>query len=196
MRSSEIFALATSLAVAAGALALPGCAAPHPTAAPKVSAEAACMQADGARNASRAKAPLLLEQQTRSQPLFLALAPAGVRTCRITGDDDSESGIEFTFGNGATLSRTHNPRIEYVEQRARFVTALPLDPTSLLRDTERAAFPPEGCGIHWNKPETSVQDGPPAINSAIYRGQQCNCMGMVQRQSGLPGATLIFRNTC
>jgi hypothetical protein len=111
----------------------------------------------------------------------------------------TESGriaLEYAFGTAANLRVTSDPRIEYSDQEARLTAPIPHEQAmELLRRVEGASFT-GGCGINWNKPDTSTQTEREASRETVFRGETCNCRAQVSHRLDGRVVSLSFRSAC
>jgi hypothetical protein len=104
--------------------------------------------------------------------------------------------LDYQFGDGGSMQATRDRSIEYTELAARFSSPPTQDALDLLKRTERATLSPDGCGIDWTTPETEAGADEPTTTEATYRGEICNCQGIVRRDGAGQVVGLIFRSAC
>jgi hypothetical protein len=108
--------------------------------------------------------------------------------------DDGNVDLSYAFRGGAQLVARTNPRIEFSEQRLDFQALDAKRVMRLLREAEKDAYRPNGCGIKWNRAEE--ESGEVAgSREIVYRGDVCNCQAGVFYQKNRVVA-LVLRSAC
>ena len=193
MRSSRRALRAPGALLIAAVLA-PACSAP-PRAAEQTATAGAVECATSSITAANERG--VVEEMRRaaeSGPAYRALAAASpLRSCK-AASQSGEIVLEYAFGNGAALTITRDPRIEYSNQDVRFGQAAPADVMPLLREVERAAFSPDGCGIDWTGATPLESTG--GDSEKGYYGETCNCQARVRADASGRVMGFVFRSAC
>jgi hypothetical protein len=107
-------------------------------------------------------------------------------SCRVDVDG-AKTTITYSFKKHAELRAEVDQTIEASEQRIK--TRMPMaNAIQLLKDAEKDLYPPGGCGIAWDHPQSSSGE-------TVYRGTTCNCQARVTGR-GNYAVTLILRSAC
>jgi len=135
------------------------------------------------------------EAQTTSAPFYRELAgkSEAAASCALRRNGDNMI-LLYTFANGGRLQATVNPVIEFAEQRAAFHLISEQRALALLRDAEKHAFGPDGCGIEWEQPEKE-ESAAGRSSEIVYRGDTCNCQARQLIKDGRIIA-LVLRSAC
>lgn len=154
-----------------------------------------CTGADTGATAQDAKALTDLRRSIEMGPFYAIGSRSGLASCRVTRDSESIR-LEYTFRDGASLRVTRNPKIEYMDQELRLVTALAESPVAVLTRAEQAAFGPKGCGIDWRQPEVGPATDDPRSTENVYRGEVCNCQARARSDASGRVLRLQLRSAC
>lgn len=156
-----------------------------------------CTAADARGGAPDAATLRTLRQSVEDGPLYATLAMKGaLAACRVSSKSSAVT-VEYAFRDGGSLRVTHDPRIEYNNQEARFASPPTEDPAVVLQRVERAAFDGNsGCGIDWQAQEAETANDDAAATVTVYRGDVCNCQARVRRTASGRVIGLVLRSTC
>lgn len=185
-----VFVLGAALAACSGvngtsdagsAAAVPGACQPVESAATTE------FQRDGART---------LQARVEHAPLFAAVSGSGIASCTAAMPVDGPMRLDYRFRDGNTLQVTVDPRIELMMQSAVFLRPPVQPPLALLAAAERASYGQSGCGIEWQRPETRPSLRLPAATEQVYRGDVCNCQGIVERDGAGRVTALGLKSSC
>ena len=125
-----------------------------------------------------------------------AIAPTGVAACRLARDDGVLR-VHYRASGGNALDVERDPRIEYTNVEASFVTPpVDNDAIGILARAERESFGAGGCGIDWLNPETEKSADAQGNEESIYRGDVCNCRARVRRNAAGVVIKLGLRSSC
>lgn len=177
------------------ALLMTACSTPPP-AKPKP-AEAALSACEGAAGQGAAQSGALVETLRRgveAGPLYKIPAGAGVAACRVSAEGESIA-VDYTFSDGGSLHVNRDPRIELIEQEARFVLPAAEEPEDVLSRAERTAFGAKGCGIDWSLSRARPV-GDTGAMEIVFGSRTCNCQATIRRDSGKRVIGLSLRSTC
>lgn len=124
-------------------------------------------------------------------PLFLAaVAHYGEPSVCDGGARDGALRLSYRFPGGGVFEATVDPRLE-LEREAAILDGLDRKGAiDLLREAERHAFGPAGCGIDWAAPTERTEEG-----EEVFRGDACQCQGRF-RPLGDGGVRVSFASAC
>jgi hypothetical protein len=193
MRSSRrAFRVPGTLLIAA--VLAPACSAPPRAAEQAATAGAGECSTSGITAANERRVVDEMRRAAERGPAYRALAAASpLRSCT-AASRSGEVVLEYAFGNGGALAITRDPRIEYSNQDVRFGSAARADVMPLLREVERAAFSPDGCGIDWT--DATPLESPGGTSEKGYYGETCNCQARVRTDASGRVTGFVFRSAC
>ena len=194
------------LPLAIGMLAVVACATPPaaqqgetpstPAAEPRATAAPAeCVPEPGAAAPESARVVDEARRAAEAGPLYAALAArAAVASCRVRVDSGQVT-LEYAFAGGGALTFERNPTIEYSNQEVRLAGLSADNALELLRQVERSAAAPDGCGIDWAD-AVPVDSGAAGVTETAYYGEACNCQARVRTDASGNVTGLVFRSAC
>jgi hypothetical protein len=151
----------------------------------------ACSKAPSAAKANVRQ----LQQHLSAGPFYRAMTArhGKPRTCTVEMDGGKTS-MSYLFRGGARVSAKVDPAVEYSEERADVERMDPAKAMTLLKDAERYAYRPNGCGMKWTDPEEE-RSATAGLRDVIYRGGACNCQARLT-YAGNYVVALVLRTAC
>jgi hypothetical protein len=136
-----------------------------------------------------------LQQHLSGGPFYRAMAArhGKPRSCTVELDGGKTSML-YLFRGGARVSARVDPAVEYSEERADIGRMNSDQAMTLLKEAERYAYRPEGCGMQWTNPEEE-RSATAGAREVIYRGSTCNCQARLT-YTGNYVIALVLRSTC
>jgi hypothetical protein len=154
----------------------------------------ACAGSQRALRVEESRAVIDFRKAIESGPIYSTLAnAAGPATHTVREETGGLVVLRYRFRDGSELSATVDPRIESVEQEARWAKPFAGEPLELLRRAERVGYAPGGCGIDWQKPESESREGG---TEQVFWGDVCNCQAHIRRDANGRVIALIMRSAC
>lgn len=121
-----------------------------------------------------------VERGTLHRALVEAHGPAG--SCSVVASGPVLV-ASYSFPDGGRLEVRSDTTIEHEVTEATIRLADREKALDLLRGVERELFPPSGCGIAWDAPETEPGPGGEG-QEAVFQGEDCNCRASVSDPAG------------
>src|SRR5579864_9707315 len=109
--------------------------------------------------------------------------------------DDGRIGLTYVFRGRMQFVARIDRKIEFSEQRVQVRRMETTKAIALLKEAERDAYRPNGCGIAWDHAAEESSAGPAGSREAVYRGTTCNCQARVTYQNNY-AVSLVLRSAC
>lgn len=137
-----------------------------------------------------------LRQHLSASPFFRAMSARYGKAVSCTAKlEGGKISMAYAFQGGARVSAEVDPTVEYAQERADIKGMDPVKAMTLLKDAERYANRPDGCGMEWTNPEEERSATAAGSRDVIYRGSACNCQARLIYQDAFVVALLV-RSAC
>ena len=137
-----------------------------------------------------------LRQHLSASPFYRAMSARYGKAVSCTAKlDGGKISMAYAFRSGARVSAEVDPSVEYAQERADIRSMDEAKAMTLLKDAERYANRPDGCGMEWSNPEEERSATAAGSRDVIYRGSACNCQARLIYKDAFVVA-LIVRSAC
>jgi len=139
---------------------------------------------------------LALQKSTNAGPFYKELLRRYGKPISCTLEVDSgKTRLTYAFRGPAQLVMQVDPEIELSEERMQVRRMDGKKAMELLKAAEKDSYPPDGCGIAWNRPAEETPGTSPGSREAVYRGTDCNCQARVAFQNNY-AVSLVVKSAC